>query len=212
MKIGRRGFTLLETVISLGLFLMILSIAFVTWFHSYKNYHKLETRMELRQQLRFAGDRISDDIKNASYVFAGRNAIIEGNSYEVPKFEESGTDLIMAIPENALVGNLTYTIIAYRLEKNDSDESNTDAYDLVRYEASGIVPETVDTPATINLDAISGGQEKIVSRYVDASRFQFIIKDLGKSVEVKPLATKRADAREQFYTDSFNVVQNIRNR
>ena len=211
-KTRNRGFTLLEVMIASAIMMIAISITYAVWRTISMSFNVLQSHVTARQEVRNASNTIYTDVRNACYLYANRDVTIEGDQYDVGKIDETKNSLLLAIPENANVGSITYTVVGYHLRPNTSDAANPDAHDLIRKEWTNITPPTSDTPQVINISNLTGGKEKIVARYVDPTRFSFTIRSNGNSVDIRPLATKREISSQQPVDVKVFMTINIKNK
>lgn len=208
----RRGFTLLEVLIASSIMMVAVGITYAVWQTVTTSFNILQSHVTARQEVRKVSNTIIGDIRNACYLYADRNVTIQGVNYDVGAIDVAKHDLLLAAPENPNVGNVTYTVVGYHLEQDNTDPANPTAHNLVRTEWNNITPVTPDTPAVINLSALTGGQKKIVARYIDSARFSFTIRKSGNSIDIRPLATKREYSNQHPVDVQVFMSVNIKNK
>jgi len=206
------GMTLIELMIASSILLVAVGITYAVWRTITQSFYVLESHVRSRQEVRIAANTIHDDVRNSVYLYAGRTATIEGVNYNVALIDSEGTDMLMAIPENANPGATTYTIVGYYLKPNNSDPVNPNAHDLMRYERNGVTPITADMPNTINLANVNGGKTVTVAHYMDPNYFSFKIRDNGNSIDIRPLARKQEISNQQSVITSIFTTINIKNK
>lgn len=128
----RRGFTLVELVVSIAVFLIIIATAFgiLSRYYVIKSFY--EQQMDLQQNFLYAMERLSSDFRQAEFVSGSvfvnpaNNAFIDATSTS-PDFEkltfwgQDNTQISYYLQEN---GNGTYTI--YRQVDNDIPQPVTE--------------------------------------------------------------------------------------
>jgi len=68
MSNNRRGFTLIELVVAIGILVMVLSFIFSSLFFGMKTFSKSDSQYQLQSELRFAADFIVKELRNASVL------------------------------------------------------------------------------------------------------------------------------------------------
>lgn len=209
---NNKGMTIIELIIASSILLVALTITFMVWHTTTRSFNVLQSHVTARQEVRKASDAIRADVRNAGYLFANRQVTVQGVNYDVGNIDVAKPDIILAIPENPNVGAVTYTIVGYHIEQNTTDPVNTNAFDLVRTEWTGVNPPTPDTPASIDLTTLTGGSRKTVARYIDPNRFSFTIRQSGNSVDIRPLARHQVIPNQQPVDVEVFMTINIKNK
>ena len=68
--LNKKGFTLIELIIVIGLFSIALVLFFGTWQNIMGYWNKLSAQIELQQNLRIGLEAIDNDLRQAKYVEA----------------------------------------------------------------------------------------------------------------------------------------------
>ena len=212
IKRKNRGHTLIELLMASTIMLVTLTLAYTSLSASRTNYNILESRVSARQELLKLSNYIHNDVRNAAYVFVNRNVEMDGIQFELKDIDEPSGGMILALPENLGLGTQTYTIIGYYLERTKGDSINTDTRDMVRYEKTGVVPQIIDTPASIDLENVTGGNRKIIARNIDPDRLSFTIRDNGNRVDINPVATRRQIPNQKPAEVEVFTSVNLRNK
>ena len=130
----RDGFTLIELVISMAIFLVIITITFgvISRYYSIRTFYEQQT--ELERNLVFAVDRLADDVKQAKYLGATvfvnptNNAMIDATENNPLSFYSAdGNTISYYLKQNV---NGTYAI--YRKVGTVAQPITEDMHQLVK--------------------------------------------------------------------------------
>jgi len=125
---GKKGFTLIELIVSMAILAIILSITFGTISRYYLVKTFYEQQMNLQKNFLYAMDRLSDDLRQSTeMVEPANNAIIDATKNDPLTFKDNnGTEI-----SYYLDGNETYAI--YKKVGNGTPEPVTEEmHQLVR--------------------------------------------------------------------------------
>ncbi len=95
----RAGLALVEVLIASSLLLLIMATVYSVFEVIRRHNFTGAARVESRQQMRGLFDRLSLLGQGASYCYAGFTGTIFGQSYSVPTPGNTGTDIILAVPQ-----------------------------------------------------------------------------------------------------------------
>jgi prepilin-type N-terminal cleavage/methylation domain-containing protein len=125
---NKKGFTLIELIVSMAILAIILSITFGTISRYYIVKTFYEQQMDLQQNFLYAMDRLSDDLRQSTVmVEPSNNAIIDATKDDPLTFKDSNGTVISYY----LDGNGTYAI--YKKVENGTPEPITEEmHQLVR--------------------------------------------------------------------------------
>jgi hypothetical protein len=206
-----KGATLIELMVAMALFFTTITIVYAAWQSAFSNFYILSSHTDARREVRQSINPIIDDVRNACYAYAGNTYTMGGITYTLPHIGTAGNSLILSIPENDNTGSVTYTVVGYYL-LSDPDPLNPNAYKLMRFLKTGVTPATADDPTTINLNAISTGETRVIARYIDASQFKITVGDNGNDVTIAPLSRIQEKSGQKPVEIKVVVVVNLRNK
>ncbi len=206
------GHTLVELLLASAVLMITLTVAFASLSSSRNYSNLLESRVSSRQELLKLSNYIHRDVRNSAYVFINRNVFIEGVEFEIGGLDEPGRSLILAVPEKLQDHEETYTVIAYYLDETTRDSVNITTRDIIRYEVNHVEPDIPNTPASIELESLSGGSNRVVARYVDPELLSFTVRDNGNRVDINPIATKREISNQKPVQVELFTSVNLRNK
>jgi len=104
MKKYNKGFTLLEVVVSLGVFSLVLGYFMIYFTHEIKQYYSKENEIELKQDARIALDRIVTKIR--SNVGLTLETEADGT---VSKIQNEDSVIIINTNQNETDGEINYS-------------------------------------------------------------------------------------------------------
>lgn len=220
-RAGKSGYTVVEILVSSGVLLILLIMAFAFWSNVSAGSKIQQDQIDSRQNIRNAINFLQRDIRAGAYVFANRNVTVGGRQYSVPTVEGTGRELLFAYPENNDLGEVTYTVLGYYLQKKTRveggqeyplDEANPDAYHLMRFEAVGIKPQTADAPESIDLEAITAGNTRSVADYIDGDNFEIYIGSNTEYIDITLGAKRRTVSSKRYETSIYPITINLRNK
>ena len=156
----RKGFTLVELIVSMAIFLVIVTVTFgvISRYNTVRTFYEQQT--ELQKNLVFAMDRLADDFKQASYVNnavfvnPSNNAMIDATEGNPLTFYGSNEEKISYYLKQSGAG--TYAIYR-KVEKVDAN--------------ANIQPITEDMHQLVKLYFIRYGGEIIVTIVGEISYF-----------------------------------------
>lgn len=130
----RKGFTLIELVISMAILLIIFAITFgvISRYYTVRTFYEQQT--ELQKNLVFATDRLADDFKQAKYlgtsVFVNptNNAMIDATEDNPLSFYSTNGDIISYY----LKQNINGTYAIYRKVNAVAQPITEDMHQLVK--------------------------------------------------------------------------------
>ena len=143
----RDGFTLIELVISMAIFLVIITITFgvVSRYYSIRTFYEQQT--ELERNLVFAVDKLADDVKQSKYV--GATVFVN----------PTNNAMIDATENNALsFYGADGSVISYYLKQNVNG-----TYAIYRKVGTVAQPITEDMHQLVKLYFIRYGGEVVVT-------------------------------------------------
>jgi len=130
----RKGFTLVELIVSMAILLIIVTVTFgvISRYNTVRTFYQQQT--ELQKNLVFAMDRLADDFKQASYVNntvfvnPSNNAMIDATEGNPLTFYGSNEEEISYYLKQNVNG--TYSI--YRKVNTDAQPITEDMHQLVK--------------------------------------------------------------------------------
>jgi type II secretory pathway pseudopilin PulG len=165
-----KGYTLIEVIVSAGVFLLALSVANFSFLSAKKSFHHQNASISLRQSARVSLNNMSTYLRYGQYIYTNRTVTIQGATFVIPPTGTTGGNaIVFAAPENGRVGNMRYTIRGYYLrDRVPKDPANPTARQIMMYEKTDVDPpgSTNDDPSTINLSSLSGGTFRLLADYV----------------------------------------------
>ncbi|MCE1246523.1 MAG: hypothetical protein LWY06_07765 [Firmicutes bacterium] len=209
---GIKGYTLIEFMVSSFVFLGVLTLTYFGWSATSKNFDNLESNVYTRQYAKLLSDHLQRDVASANYVYAGRTVTLKGHTYNLPATGTTGSELLIAIPENGNTGSITYTIVGYYPVRNSKDPVNPNSYKLIRQEVKNVTPATADSPPTVNFAAIPSASvsERIAADFIDIS--QFTIGENSGSIKAYIATAKKEKSSSMTDKTTLNLTVMMRNK
>ncbi|MEW6279001.1 MAG: hypothetical protein AB1758_10285 [Candidatus Eremiobacterota bacterium] len=177
-----RGHTLIEILVACSFFLLVLGVITSSSSLIRQAYVTQQARIDARQSVRNMVARISGDLRRAEHLYLGFQGNVQGHAYDVPAAGQTGADLLLAIPENADTGSVTYTVVGlYTEPRQPVDPRNPSALQVVVYECPGVTPPVPDVPGSIVLTALGGGTFKRFDCFVPPGNFRVTTAASGRA-------------------------------
>jgi prepilin-type N-terminal cleavage/methylation domain-containing protein len=215
-----RGYTLMELMIAASLFLVAMLIATMSFRAAIRSFNHQKALLDNRQNGRKSLASISEYLRLGRYIYTDMSVTIEGHTYTIPAVGASSKELLFAYPCSGIKGGIRYCVVGlYLRTRIPADSANRSASQLMLYmnkgtDGNGIVPQTADDPATIDLDALTRGSLRMIADYVYSPGGEndiFVIGDKCKDVDIALVLRQRFGSREVFHTERFVTSISLRN-
>jgi type II secretory pathway pseudopilin PulG len=173
---SKRGSSLIEVLVVLGLTVVLLGTAYSSWYFLNRSTRTQSAKIDARRQMEAGLSQIRSNVQAARYVFTrptlGGTVLFGGHNYNLPPINGLGpmaADLLVAEPETADTNSTSYKIFGFYLQPM-SDPNNPNATQIVeQWTGNQTLPLVSNSLLGIDLSAIGPVSKLVLDAYIDNS-------------------------------------------